>query len=84
MLLSRGVGRWRLCSDPTTTAITAEREAQPPLPLPPKERLAEKEESGLSKLLTELNFCRQVLAQVGMDITFLKGTPAVGERKTLS
>ena len=26
MLLSRGVGRWRLCSDPTTTAITAERE----------------------------------------------------------
>ena len=44
-----GVGRRRLCSDPTTTIV------------PPTEMADEKEESGLSKMLMELNLADKYL-----------------------
>jgi uncharacterized protein YabN with tetrapyrrole methylase and pyrophosphatase domain len=50
---------------------------QPPLPLPPTERVAEKEESGLSKMLTELNLAEKYLHKLeseGVDINDLKET----------
>jgi hypothetical protein len=48
-----GVGRRRLCSDPTTTIV------------PPTEMVDEKEESGPSKMLTELNLADKYLHKLG-------------------
>ena len=72
MLLSRGVGRRRLCLDPTTTTTTADREG------------GREGRKWSVEGADGTEFGRQLLAQVGMDITFLKETPAVGERKALS
>jgi hypothetical protein len=57
-----GVGRRRLYSDPTTTTV------------PPTEMADEKEESGLSKMLTELNLADKYLHKLnseGVDINDL-------------
>jgi len=43
---------------------------QPPLPLPPTERVAEKEESGLSKVLTELNLADKYLHKLEWTLRF--------------
>jgi hypothetical protein len=70
-----GVGRRRLCSDPTTTSVT------------PTEMVNEKEESSLSKMLTELNLSDKYLQKLeseGVIIKFLNVTLAAGGRKTLS
>ena len=60
-----GVGRRRIYSDPTTT------------PVPPTEMVDEEEESGLSKMLTELNLTDKYLHKLeseGVDINDLKET----------
>jgi hypothetical protein len=60
-----GVGRRRICSDPTTTSV------------PPTEMVNEKEESSLSKMLTELNLADKYLHKLeseGVDINDLKET----------
>jgi hypothetical protein len=60
-----GVGRRWLCSDPTTTIV------------PPTEVVDEKEESGLSKMLTELNLTDKYLHKLnseGGDIYDLRET----------
>ena len=60
-----GVGRRRLYSDPTTTTV------------PPTEMLDEKAESGLSKMLTELNLADEYLHKLeseGVDMNDLKET----------
>ena len=70
-----GVGRRRLCSDPTTTSV------------PPTEMVNEKEESSLSKMLTELNLADKYLHKLeseGVSIKFLNVTLAAGGRKALS
>ena len=54
-----------LCSDPTTTIV------------PPTEMLDEKEESGLSKMLTELNLADKYLHKLkseGVNINDLRET----------
>ena len=60
-----GVGRRRLYSDPTTTTV------------PPTEMVNEKEESGLSKMLTELHLADEYLHKLeseGVDMNDLKET----------
>ena len=49
------VGRRRLCSDPTTTIV------------PPTEMTDEKEESGLSKMLMELNLADKYLHKLNSE-----------------
>ena len=70
-----GVGRRRLCSDPTTTSV------------PPTDMVNEKQESSLSKMLTELNLADKYLHKLeseGVSIKFLNVTLAAGGRKALS
>jgi hypothetical protein len=50
-----GVGRRRLCSDPNTTIV------------PPTEMVDEKEESDLSKMLTEVNLADKYLHKLNSD-----------------
>jgi hypothetical protein len=68
-----GVGRRRIYSDPTTTTV------------PPT--VDEEEESGLSKMLTELNLADKYLRKLdseGVTIKFLNVTLTAGGRKALS
>ena len=69
-----GVGRRRIYSDPTTTTV------------PPTEMVDEKEESGLSTMLTELNLADKYLHKLeseGVDINDLKETLKHGGRDAL-
>jgi hypothetical protein len=70
-----GVGRRRLYSDPTTTTT-----------VPPTEMVDEKEESGLSTMLTKLNLTDKYLHKLeseGVDINDLKETLKHGGRDAL-